>query len=100
MTLRIAMRFPRVEWTDTCFMRQPLDETGQAKTPRTVNCGVRVVGGEHRSYVTDFVRDARAGGCAVGIPPANLSFRLVRDDTSFRRIWRARMNARLRALAS
>jgi hypothetical protein len=28
----------------------------------------------------DFVRDAGGGGCAVGTPPANLGFRLVRDD--------------------
>ncbi len=39
-----------------------------------------VVEGEHRAYVTDFIRDARAGGCAVGKPPSNLGFRLVRDD--------------------
>jgi hypothetical protein len=41
---------------------------------------VRVVEGQHRAYVTDFVRDARAGGCSVGAPPTNLGFRLVRDD--------------------
>ena len=45
-----------------------------------VNCGVRVVEGRHRTYVTDFIRNARAGGCAVGTPPANLGFRLVRDQ--------------------
>jgi hypothetical protein len=44
------------------------------------NCGVRVVEGEHRGYVTDFVRDARGGGCAAGKPPSNLGFRLVRED--------------------
>jgi hypothetical protein len=38
-----------------------------------------VVEGRHRAYVTNFVRDARAGGCAVGVPPANLGFRLVRS---------------------
>lgn len=62
------------EWTSTCFTRVALDETGRAPT---VNCGVRVVEGQHRSYVTDFIRDARAGGCAAGIPPTNLGFRLV-----------------------
>jgi hypothetical protein len=41
------------------------------------NCGVRIVEGQHRAYVTDFIRDARAGGCAVGVPPDNLGFRLV-----------------------
>jgi hypothetical protein len=53
-------------------------------TVRTENCGVRVVEGEHRTYVTDFIRDARAGGCAVGAPPANLGFRLVRDGGAAR----------------
>jgi formylglycine-generating enzyme required for sulfatase activity len=68
------------EWTDTCFLRQGVDAEGAATGARTVNCGVRVVEGAHRSYVTDFIRDARAGGCAVGTPPANLGFRLVRED--------------------
>jgi hypothetical protein len=27
--------------------------------------------------MTDFIRDPRAGGCAAGVPPANLGFRLV-----------------------
>lgn len=65
------------EWTDSCFTRSALDDG----TPRvvTLNCGVRVVEGRHRTYVSDFIRDARAGGCAVGVPPSNLGFRLVRD---------------------
>lgn len=67
------------EWTDSCFVRSVLDPRGKA-TATTVNCGVRVVEGRHRAYVTDFVRDARGGGCAVGTPPSNLGFRLVRDD--------------------
>jgi hypothetical protein len=41
------------------------------------NCGVRVVEGAHRTYMTDFIRDPRTGGCAAGVPPANLGFRLV-----------------------
>jgi len=64
------------EWTSTCFTRVALDEAARAPT---VNCGVRVVEGQHRSYVTDFIRDARAGGCAAGIPPTNLGFRLVAE---------------------
>jgi hypothetical protein len=40
---------------------------------------MRVVEGRHRTYVPDFIRDARAGGCAVGTPPSNLGFRLVRQ---------------------
>lgn len=66
------------EWTDTCFARIALD-SGDREVSETKNCGVRVVEGRHRTYVTDFVRDARAGGCAVGTPPANLGFRLVQD---------------------
>ena len=38
----------------------------------THGCGVRVAEGQHRAYVTDFIRDARAGGCAAGVPPDEL----------------------------
>jgi formylglycine-generating enzyme required for sulfatase activity len=64
------------EWTATCFERNVLDDTGNVVS-KSPNCGVRVVEGQHRAYVTDFIRDARAGGCAVGVPPDNLGFRLV-----------------------
>ena len=73
------------EWTDTCYTRNIVDADGRAIGKGTVNCGVRIAEGRHRAYVTDFVRDARAGGCAAGIPPSNLGFRLVRDsETSWR----------------
>ena len=64
------------EWTSTCFERIVLNDARDivSKNP---NCGVRIAEGQHRAYVTDFIRDARAGGCAVGIPPSNLGFRLV-----------------------
>jgi formylglycine-generating enzyme required for sulfatase activity len=68
------------EWTNSCFIRQPLDTKGKPAGALIVNCGVRVVEGEHRAYVTDFVRDARGGGCSAGKPPSNLGFRLVRED--------------------
>jgi formylglycine-generating enzyme required for sulfatase activity len=77
------------EWTSTCFVRSRVDEAGNAGRS-TVNCGVRVAEGAHRAYVTDFIRDARAGGCAQGVPPANLGFRLVREETS----WVASVSAR------
>jgi formylglycine-generating enzyme required for sulfatase activity len=79
------------EWTSTCFVRSRIDEAGNAGRP-TVNCGVRIAEGAHRAYVTDFIRDARAGGCAQGVPPANLGFRLVREETS----WVASVSARWR----
>jgi formylglycine-generating enzyme required for sulfatase activity len=67
------------EWTDTCFTRQSLDDSSTPTGKPTVNCGIRVVEGQHRTYVSNFIRDARAGGCAVGAPPSNLGFRLVRE---------------------
>jgi len=77
------------EWTSTCFVRSRVDEAGNTGRA-TVNCGVRVAEGAHRAYVTDFIRDARAGGCAQGVPPANLGFRLVREEPS----WVASVSAR------
>jgi formylglycine-generating enzyme required for sulfatase activity len=71
------------EWTTTCFVRTVLDDAGRA-IRQSANCGVRVAEGAHRAYVTDFIRDARAGGCASGTPPANLGFRLVREPKSLR----------------
>ena len=63
------------EWTGSCFQRSNLDATG----PAVANCGVRLVEGRHRSYMPDFIRDARAGGCSVGTPPSNIGFRLLRE---------------------
>jgi formylglycine-generating enzyme required for sulfatase activity len=73
------------EWTDTCFTRRALDARDGASAS-TVHCGVRVVEGRHRSYISDFVRDARSGGCSVGASLNNLGFRLVRDDDGWRRL--------------
>ena len=67
------------EWTNSCFIRVSLD--GKQERITNTNCGVRVVQGAHRSYMTDFIRDPRSGGCAAGIPPANLGFRLVVETT-------------------
>jgi formylglycine-generating enzyme required for sulfatase activity len=69
------------EWTSTCFVRSALDDAGKTVS-QSQNCGVRVAEGAHRAYVTDFIRDARAGGCAAGTPPSNLGFRLVRVQRS------------------
>jgi formylglycine-generating enzyme required for sulfatase activity len=67
------------EWTNTCFLRFSIEPTGAARVTNT-NCGVKVVQGAHRTYMTDFIRDPRTGGCAAGVPPANLGFRLVVED--------------------
>ncbi|MBR1155564.1 SUMF1/EgtB/PvdO family nonheme iron enzyme [Bradyrhizobium sp. JYMT SZCCT0428] len=70
------------EWTNSCFLRMTLEPTGAARVTNT-NCGVRVVQGAHRTYMTDFIRDPRTGGCAAGVPPANLGFRLVVEDKNW-----------------
>ena len=67
------------EWTNTCFTRSALNLHGEIAATMA-NCGVRVVEGRHRAYMTDFIRDARAGGCSSGTPPSNLGFRLVLDS--------------------
>lgn len=68
------------EWTDTCHVRQYVNEAGESILPPTENCGIRVVAGSHHSLITDFMRDPKAGACSVGIPPANLGIRLVTTD--------------------
>jgi formylglycine-generating enzyme required for sulfatase activity len=67
------------EWTDTCYVRRASKATGAEAS--IANCGVRVVEGRHRTYMSDFIRDPRTGGCAAGRPPRNLGFRLVRDGS-------------------
>jgi formylglycine-generating enzyme required for sulfatase activity len=65
------------EWTSTCFVHYMFNSGSAGRS--IVNCGVRVAEGRHRAYMTDFIRDPRTGGCAVGKPPRNLGFRLVLD---------------------
>jgi len=84
------------EWTDSCFIRAKIEANGTTRTTAT-NCGVRVVQGAHRAYMTDFVRDPRAGGCAAGVPPANLGFRLVLERAPGIGLMVARGAARLLA---
>ena len=71
------------EWTATCFVRQKIGAARRrGRHGRSTNCGVRVVEGRHRAYVTDFIRDARAGGCAVGVPPAISASAWSRTESS------------------
>lgn len=67
------------EWTETCFQNGTLTPDGTAIATSADYCGVRAVQGKHRAFVIDFIRDARVGGCAAGVPPDYLGFRLVRD---------------------
>ena len=66
------------EWTSTCYVRAHMDAGGE-RVQSTENCGVRVTGGRHRGYMTSFLRDGKSGGCAAGMAPDNLGFRLVKD---------------------
>jgi formylglycine-generating enzyme required for sulfatase activity len=78
------------EWTSTCYARATMSENGKV-AHSTDNCGVRVVAGRHRGYMSTFIRDGRSGGCAAGLAPDNLGFRLVREASSLlshaRRLW-------------
>ncbi|MXU66742.1 SUMF1/EgtB/PvdO family nonheme iron enzyme [Oceanomicrobium pacificus] len=65
------------EWTQSCNERVTLGPDRSAVLSKVENCGVRVAQGRHRAYIIDFVRDARGGGCAIGIPPDYLGIRLV-----------------------
>jgi formylglycine-generating enzyme required for sulfatase activity len=67
------------EWTSTCYVHATLDYGGKGIETAVENCGVHVVEGFHRTYMSNFIRDGKSGGCAVGTPPDNLGFRLVRD---------------------
>ncbi len=69
------------EWTSTCYSRVTLAQGGQPQSA-VENCGVHVLEGRHRAYMSNFVRDGRSGGCAVGTPPENLGFRMVRDESA------------------
>ena len=67
------------EWTETCFQNGTLTPDGASIATQSDYCGVRAVQGKHRAFVIDFIRDARSGGCAAGVPPDYLGFRLVRE---------------------
>lgn len=65
------------EWTDTCYYNVQLDDDGKTVLDRFENCAVRAVEGKHTAYIIEFIRDANVGGCAAGVPPDFLGFRLI-----------------------
>lgn len=67
------------EWTSTCYVRVTIAPDGKTVESAVDNCGVHVVEGFHRTYMSNFIRDGKSGGCAIGLPPDNLGFRLVRE---------------------
>ena len=66
------------EWTATCSRRVSIDKTGQV-IDDVSSCGIYVASGKHRATLSSFVRNPKGGGCAVGAPPDNVGFRLVKD---------------------
>jgi formylglycine-generating enzyme required for sulfatase activity len=71
------------EWTSTCYVHATVAASGKLASGSLENCGVHVVEGFHRTYMSNFIRDGKSGGCAVGTPPDNLGFRLVRERPGF-----------------
>ena len=66
------------EWTSSCGGRKTIDAAGAVLTSLD-SCGVRMLEGQHRTPMSNFIRDAVGGGCSAGVPPDNLGFRLVRE---------------------
>lgn len=66
------------EWTSTCLRRGELDADDNILR-ESDSCGIYIAEGLHRAAIADFVRDPKTGGCSVGVPPANMGFRLVRE---------------------
>ena len=65
------------EWTDGCWRQTYQTDDGPVSRE---NCGIRVLRGEHTSYMPTFVRDTSTGGCSVKPMPANFGFRVVRES--------------------
>ena len=69
------------EWSTTRYRRIALDRTTADLDDGA--CGIQLVAGQHRAAMVFFVRNPKGGGCAVGTPPDNLGFRLVKDTRWF-----------------
>ena len=67
------------EWTESCMLRGEVSVDGLTLTNKSEYCGIRIAEGRHRAFIIDFIRDPKLGGCAVGLPPNHLGFRLVRE---------------------
>ncbi len=58
------------EWTSTCAVAG-VEEA---------SCPAFTVEGAHEAAMSVFVREPAFGGCATGVPPANIGFRLVLEN--------------------
>ncbi len=70
------------EWTLSCYtlaenkLKAPVN-IERLQKPET--CSTRIVGGQNRAHVPDFINDTYNGGCLTVEPTANLGFRLVEE---------------------
>jgi formylglycine-generating enzyme required for sulfatase activity len=60
------------EWTQDCH-----DGTGPV--PEDGRCPAYIMGGLHETVMPYLTRDPASGGCASGLPPAHLGFRIVTE---------------------
>ncbi|MGL4237596.1 formylglycine-generating enzyme family protein [Tabrizicola sp.] len=60
------------EWTQDCY-------DGDSARTSPANCPAFIMGGLHEAVMHYLVRDPANGGCASGLPPAHLGFRLVTE---------------------
>lgn len=67
------------EWTSTCVANVSVSEDRETRVDSDAYCGAHIAEGRHRAIIVDLVRNPKAGGCAVGIPPDYVGFRLVRE---------------------
>jgi formylglycine-generating enzyme required for sulfatase activity len=62
------------EWTADCFTTDFIETEVSTKKQ---NCRVRILQGEHKSAISDFIRNPLTGGCSIGQTPTNIGFRIV-----------------------
>ena len=65
------------EWTDSCWQRTYAGEQGGVFRE---NCGIRILQGEHRSFMQTFLREIGSGGCSVKPMPGNFGFRVLLES--------------------
>lgn len=65
------------EWTDSCWQRTYASEEGSVFRE---NCGIRILQGEHRSFMQTFLREIGSGGCSVKPMPGNFGFRVLLES--------------------
>ncbi|MFD1697337.1 SUMF1/EgtB/PvdO family nonheme iron enzyme [Roseibium aestuarii] len=68
------------EWTSSCVESVVVSADRETKLGDTSFCGAHIAEGRHRAVVVDLVRNPKVGGCAAGVPPDFVGFRLVRDE--------------------